>query len=116
MRVWTAFTAPGRAPVLVAEGFSWGALLFGPLWLAASGAWIFAAIVLAIDLALGLFGPGWALAIAAFVTGMFGHDLRRAALELRGYAMVHVIAASSLDGALARLLARRPDLVGDAVG
>ena len=116
MRIWTAHTAQGRKPVLVAEGFSWGAALFGPLWLAASGAWIFASVVLAIDLVLGLFAPGWSLAIAAFVTGLFGHDLRRAALELRGYAMVHVIAASSFDGALARLLARRPDLVVDAVG
>lgn len=116
MRTWTAFTAPGRKPVLVAEGFSWGALVFGPLWLAASGAWIFAAMALAIDLALALLAPAWALGIAAFATGLFGHDIRRLALELRGYALVHVIAASSSDGALARLLARRPDLIADAVG
>jgi hypothetical protein len=114
VRVWTAFTAPGREPVLVAEGFSWGAFFLGPIWLAASGTWIFAAIVLAIDLSLALFAPGWILMIAAWVTGLFGHDLRRLALELRGYALVHVIAASSIDGALARLLARRPDLVVDA--
>lgn len=116
MKIWTAFTAPGRKPVLVAEGFSWGALVFGPLWLAASGAWIFAAIVLAVDVALAMFAPGWTWWIAAFVTGLFGQDLRRMALELRGYALVHVVAASSIDGALARLLARRPDLVADAVG
>jgi hypothetical protein len=116
VRIYTAHTAPNRAPVLVPEGFSWGALLFGPVWLAAHGAWIFAALVLAIDLALGLFAPGWTLAIAAFVTGLFGQDFRRLALELRGYALVHVIAASSFDGALARLLARRPDLTASAIG
>jgi hypothetical protein len=116
VKIYTAFTAPQRSPVLVPEGFSWGGFVFGPLWLAASGAWIFAAIVLAVDLALGLFAPDWALVIAAFVTGLFGHDLRRLALGLRGYTLVHVIAASSFDGALARLLARRPDLTPDGVG
>ena len=38
---------PGAAPVLVREGFAWGALLFGPLWLAAHRAWIPAALALA---------------------------------------------------------------------
>ena len=40
MRFWTAHVRQGTAPVLVREGFSWGALLFGPIWLAAHRAWI----------------------------------------------------------------------------
>lgn len=116
MRTWTAFTAPHRSPVLVPEEFSVSAFIFGPLWFAACGTWVFAGIVLAIELTCGVFAPLWTLAITAFLTGLFGHDLRRLELELRGYALVHVIAASSFDGALARLLARRPDLATDAVG
>jgi membrane protein implicated in regulation of membrane protease activity len=116
VKVWTAHTAPGRTPELVREGFSWGAFLFGPVWLVASGAWIFGLIVLAAELALGLFAPVWTLGIAAFVVGVFGYDLCRLALELRGYVVVHVIAASSFDLALARLLARRPDLSADIMG
>ncbi len=115
MKTWTAHTATGRPPVLVAEGFSWGALLFGPVWLAAEGAWLFAAIALALDVALAFFAPAWAMCVPAFLLGLFGQDLRRMSLDMRGYNLVHVIAASTFDGALARLLARRPDLIADAV-
>jgi hypothetical protein len=65
--------------------------------------------------ALFVVAPGWTLAIAAIVTGLFGQDLRRVSLGWGGYALAHVIAASNIDAALARLLARRPDLVADAV-
>ena len=40
MRIYTARTCPRRPPALVPEGFSWGALVFGPLWLLAHRAWI----------------------------------------------------------------------------
>ena len=43
MRGYTAHLKPGRTPVLVPEGFSWAAWLFGPLWLAAHRAWVPAA-------------------------------------------------------------------------
>ena len=47
MKFWTAHIRTGAAPVLVREGFSWGALLFGPLWLAVHRAWIAAVLTLA---------------------------------------------------------------------
>ena len=48
VRFWTAHTpVRARHPVLVREGFSWGALLFGPLWLAVHRAWIAAVLALA---------------------------------------------------------------------
>lgn len=102
--------------MLVAEAFSWGGFVFGPVWLAARRAWLFAVIALAVDLALAVLAPGWTLLVPAVVLGVFGHDLVRLSLEHRGYALVHVIAASTFDGAVARLLARRPDLVADTVG
>jgi hypothetical protein len=114
VKTWTAYTAEGRPPALIPEGFSWGAFFFGWLWLAYRRAWIFAAIALAADLALSAFTPLWTQLIFAIAMGVFGQDLRRWALELRGYTEAHVIASSSLDGAFGRLLAVRPDLIEDA--
>ena len=115
MRTWTALTAVGRPPVLVEEGFSWGGFVFGPIWLLAWRAWNAGAVAVAVYVALAVFAPGWTLLVAAVLVGLFGNDLRRMALEHRGYALVHVIAAADSDTALGRLLARRPDLIGDAV-
>ena len=42
--------------------------------------------------------------------GLTGNDLRRWALEHRGYLLVHVLAASDADEAFMRLLTYRPDL------
>lgn len=100
--------------MLIPEGFSWGAFVFGWLWLACHRAWVFAALVLAIDVALAALMPGWVLLIGAVAMGVFGQDLRRWALGMRGYTQTDVIAASSFDGAFGRLLHARPDLVGDA--
>lgn len=115
MKVWTAHVAHDQPPVLIPEGFSWSAYVFGPFWLAACGAWTMAGLVLAADVALAALAPGWTLWIAAFATGLFGQDLRRLSLYLGGaYSQDHVIAATSEDGALVRLLARRPDLIAVA--
>ena len=114
MRVYTALLRPGSAPVLVREGFSWGGLVFGPLWLAARQAWVPAAIlllawVLVLAVAPRLFHGPIMLFLAAFA-GFCGHDLRRWDLTRRGYAMREVVAAASMEAALLRLLGARPDL------
>jgi hypothetical protein len=115
MRLYTAHLKARRPPRLVREGFSWGALIFGPFWLLARGAWIPAGLVLALDLGLG-FVPGRAglvlMAAAALGVGIFGHDLRRWALGLGGWQMAGVVAARDEDGAFARLLGERPELAG----
>ena len=102
--------------MLVREGFSWGALLFGPLWLAAHRAWIAAVLTLvAFVLITVLAGDGIApaLLIALVVLlGLSGHDLRRWSLDRRGYLLAQVVVARSELEALARLLDRRPDLRG----
>ncbi len=48
----------------------------------------------------------------AWLLGLCGRDLVRWQLALRSYRLVHVLAAPDADGALARLLAVRPDLAG----
>ena len=116
MKFWTAHVRTGAAPVLVREGFSWGALIFGPLWLAAHRAWIAAVLTLAATvLILALTADGTTIVLLAaliLVLGLSGHDLHRWSLERRGYLLAQVVAAASEPEALARLLTRRPDLKG----
>jgi Protein of unknown function (DUF2628) len=114
VRTYTVHDKPGRPPVLVREGFSWGALVLGPVWLAARGAWIPAALALLGFMAIAVLTRGAAEAALwaglAVLLGVAGHDLRRWALRLHGYALVHVVAARDRDAALARLLTGRPDM------
>jgi Protein of unknown function (DUF2628) len=116
VKFWTAHVRQGTAPVLVREGFSWGALLFGPLWLAVHRAWI-PAVLTAVATVLILFLATDALSallLTALVLslGLSGQDLRRWSLDHRGYLLAQVVAARSEVDALERLLSRRPDLRG----
>jgi hypothetical protein len=114
VKIYTALLKADAEPVLVKEGFSWGALIFGPLWLAAHRAWIAAAISLAACVLITVLVPEPAGAIllvaVALILGLTGNDLRRWALENRGYLLVHVLAANGGDEAFTRLLSYRPDL------
>jgi hypothetical protein len=120
MRTWTVHLHPDHAPALVAESFSWGAALFGPLWLFARRAWIAGALVLAADIALGvapidpLLRAVTALALA-WLLGLWGQDLRRWSLARRGYRLAHVVAAPSADAATLRLLEQRPEFRQDVL-
>ncbi|HEY0185239.1 MAG TPA: DUF2628 domain-containing protein [Rhodopila sp.] len=114
MRIYTALQKADAEPVLVNEGFSWGALIFGPFWLAAHRSWIAAAISLAAYVLIAVFAPEPAAVILvvglAVILGLTGNDLRRWALEHRGYLLVHVLVARDPDEAWLRLLTHRPDL------
>ena len=114
MRTYTAHLKPVRRPVLVREGWSWGAALFGPIWLLAHRAWIpaliwLAAWMLALALAPYAFRPPMLLGIG-LITGLTGRDLVRRSLDRRGYVLAHVLAARDEETALGRLLTARPDL------
>ena len=116
MKFYTAHTRSGVAPVLVRDGFSWGALFFGPLWLAVHRAWIAAALslaafVLVIAFTDGGFATALLIALIALL-GLSGHDLRRWSLDHRGYLLSQVVSARDELEAMARLLQRRPDLKG----
>ena len=114
MRIYTALLKNDAEPVLMREGFAWGALFFGPVWLAAHRAWIAAAITLAAYVLIAVFAPTPAAMILtaglALILGFTGQDLRRWALEWRGYLLVHVLTAINRDDAFMRLMALRPDL------
>jgi hypothetical protein len=101
---------------LVPEGFSWGALFFGPVWLAVHRAWIAAVLALAATLLIVALARG-AAAAALFVAlvmllGLSGNDIRRWSLDHRGFLLAQIVAARDELEALARLLDRRPDLKG----
>ncbi len=102
---------------LVPEKASFGAFLFGPIWLAAQGAWWAAGgVVLAMgalvgaQILLGLTVGGLLatmLLIQLFI-GLEGHQLARAALSHGRFEMVDVVKAARADEAehiaLARLI------------
>jgi len=102
--------------VLVREGFSWGALIFGPLWLLAHRVWIPAVLVLAsASLIVVLTSEGIAAALMMSLIvflGLSGQDLRRCSLDHRGYLLAQVVSGRGEIDALATLLERRPDLHG----
>ncbi len=118
MRLYTAHVRQRQVPVLVREGFSWGALIFGPFWLFAHRAWLAGGLVLLAGMSLAgapqpggvvlQFGLAWAL-------GLFGNDLRRWTLTRRGYGFAQVVGGPDADAALARLLQHRPDLMPEAL-
>jgi hypothetical protein len=114
VNTYTALLKADAEPVLLREGFSWGALILGPLWLVAHRAWIAAAISLAVCVLIAALAPepggGILQAGVALILGLTGNDLHRWALERRGYLVVHVVAAPGTDAAWLRLLTYRPDL------
>jgi hypothetical protein len=116
VRFWTAHLRADAEPILVREGFSWGALLFGPFWLALHAAWIPAALTFAAWVLVRVVAPEPLATILCLALGLFlgltGNDLRRWSIEHRRYLLGNVIAARDEAEALGRLLSARPDLAG----
>jgi hypothetical protein len=114
MIIFTSHLKQHCLPVLVREGFSWGAAFFGWLWMLVQGAWIPALLLFAGGLLAGKLMQlthSVAPALAVFlVQGVFGRDLVRWSLGLRGYRPGAPVAAATHDAALLRLLSAYPDL------
>jgi len=115
MKVWTAHEKLNASPVLVREGFSFGALFFGPIWLAAHRAWLPAGAVVLLTLLILLLTRSPASIILmlglALLAGFSGRDLVRWSVRRRGYLETTVITGRNQYDAHARLLEGRPDLV-----
>jgi hypothetical protein len=122
MRVWTVHATASRASVpqtvaaktrLVPEGFSWAALLFGPLWLLAYGIWLPGLGALLLFASCFALVPADAMALIPachVLLGLTAHDVRRWALQRRALLLVGVVVAADWDDAQRRLWALRPDL------
>lgn len=115
MKIWTAHEKPHAAPLLVREGFSWRAAVFGFFWLAARRAWLPAAVVLLLNVLILVFARPPASAVLllgmAVLMGVSGHDLVRWSVAQRGYFQTGVVAGRTEEEAQARLFDMRPDLV-----
>ena len=118
MKIYTSHTKPGAVPVLVPEGFSLWAALFGWAWLLWHAAWIAAALLFAADIVVSRVASQWnapALGLGLLLLqGVFGRDMLRWSLARHGYTPGPVVAARDADAALARLLSERDDLLADA--
>lgn len=114
MKFWTVHLRGNAEPLLLREGFTPWAALFGPFWLLAHRAWIPAALAFCAGAAASLLPSpidGVAEFALAWATGLFGRDLVRWSLARQGWLLAHVVAAQDEEAALARLLTARPGLV-----
>lgn len=118
MQAWTLHLPPEGSPappMLLREGFSPWAFLFGPVWLAWHRCWLAALLVLGAELLLTLPpGPvGAALSLGfALLLGLHGRDILRWTRERRGWRLVQVVLAANEERALMRLWRRAPALRG----
>jgi Protein of unknown function (DUF2628) len=115
MKVWTTHEKPNAPPVLVREGFSFGALFFGPIWLAAHRAWVPAGAVVLLTLLIPLLTrpPASIVLILglALLVGFSGRDLVRWSVTRRGYLETTIVTGRNQYDAHGRLLEARPDLL-----
>lgn len=110
MATYTVQARPGGPPdepdlALVKEGFSWPALILGPIWFAWNRVWrwliVYLAVLAATSVALALLGGAEEIdmiagvALAVFFAAQ-ANDARRAALARRGYRFAGLARAGRL--------------------
>ena len=114
MKLYSAHVKADAEPVLVREGFSWGALCFGPVWLAIHRAWVPAGLSFAASVLIAILTPAPACFVLliglAVILGLTGNDLVSWTIEQRGYLLTHILGGRGEEDALGRLLTHRPDL------
>ncbi|MEX2450854.1 MAG: DUF2628 domain-containing protein [Rhodospirillales bacterium] len=96
---------PDRNLVLVKEGFSWPAFLFSGLWALWNRMWLWGAVLIAANIAVG-FGlkalggdptvHGLITFGVALIIGFIGNDLRRRSLSYKGYREFGVVAGGDM--------------------
>jgi len=120
-RLYTVQTDPvshedDQSAVFLREGFSWGAALFPVLWAAWRGLWVWAAVLLVVEIALigvhtwiGFDAVTWAALQLGYhvAVGFSANDWRRARLVRRGYLDAGVVLGSNLVAAEQRFFELR---------
>ncbi len=117
MRIYTVHERAGSAGAdsdvsLIKEGFCWPALLFSVLWALYHRLWLvllallaLTSVLVALHLRFGLSGDVAAAGVLApkLLLGLFGNDLRRGLLKLRGASFSGVVSGSDSGEAERRL-------------
>ncbi len=120
MRIYTVHARAGQEPVLVREGFSWGACFIPTLWFLWNRMGLVALLHLALLAAIGLLLPdrvaGWAALAVQILVAMEARELRRWTLGRRGFALRGVVAAPDEEAAWLRLAEAEPDIAFGAPG
>lgn len=113
----------GERTVLLREGFSLTAFVFGLLYLLWHRLWIAAAVWIVLLLALLAFATvihppqGALVALAGLMhlyLGIEGRDLLRSSLARRGYTMRDLVSASGMEAAEAQFFTRQPEAIRTA--
>ena len=117
LRLYTVHLPPPSSddmvPVLIKEGFSWGAFLFNVIWTLWHKLWIESAALLALCLALGVIADFINLSesietailqAVGVVVGLSGNDWRRESYRRRGYRDAGVVSGPDAENALRRFL------------
>ena len=123
MRAYTVQVPPtGTAEdaILVAEGFAFWAVVFGPLWFLWQGLWASAIGLALLQTAVSILAEAWlgpaAAAVPAFgvalLVGFTARDWRRWRLERRGFRFADVLIVETADAAELRWFARQPSAAG----
>lgn len=109
MKLFSLFVKPGQAealPVAVADGFSWPAFLFAPIWLLLNRLWVIGLGFIALALVFTVAGRwvGSDAAIIAYASlsllvGLEAAGLRRRALGRGGHVLVAERMAGDADAA-----------------
>lgn len=116
MRVFTVHdpawpSARPAPPLLVPEGFSWAALLFGPFWFLARGLWLPLGGWLVLGALVLLVPAPWRLPAGLFLalmTGWHARDAQRWVLARRGRPATGVVVGRDAEDATLRLGEARP--------
>lgn len=110
MRAFTLHATPGRPPLLIPEGFSWGAFVFAPFWLLRHGVWFGLLAYVVGVLAIGALAPpawrGLAFLALHLLAGFEARDLLRAKLARQGRDTRAVIFGMDEDAAFLRALSQ----------
>ena len=111
--------------VLVKDGFSLAATIFGPLWALVQGLWEVAIIIFVFYVLMGFlineFVPGAAAATAAQVgaavlVGIVANELRRWSLDRRGFEERDTVLGSDSADAERRFFEANPDVLARLEG
>jgi len=104
--------------IVLRDGFSWLAFLFGPLWLLYHRMWVEAAVFTTMWLAMMLLPPMTGTVgslLLSVLLGLEGNMLRQRALLRRGHVQRGVLVAHDAQEALALVLQQPASPPGEAV-